>query len=118
MRDGRVSLGLAGERGIIRLSGQAKKPPFVNFPRRAFGKMRLAEGDAFEWPEELLRREEMEGLAGVVAGHDACGFPGDLDDIGVGHGWFRGARFSGVVPFAEANVSAQGKNILSIKIVN
>jgi hypothetical protein len=84
-------MGLAGEGGSFRLSGPLEKPPFVNFPRRAFGGMRLGKGDAFQLSECLLRGEEMKSLAGVVAGDDARGSPGDLDHVSLGHDGFLGA---------------------------
>jgi len=65
---------------------------FVNLPRGAFGEMRLVKGDAFQRTEETIGREKMEGLAGVVAGDNAGGAPGDLNDVSLAHGSFRGAR--------------------------
>ncbi len=64
---------------------------FVNLSRGAFGEMRLGEGDSFERSEQVIGRKEMEGLAGVVAGDNAGGAPGDLDDVSVGHGLFHTA---------------------------
>jgi hypothetical protein len=92
-------MGMTGEGGGLRLSGPVKKPSFVDFPRRAFGGMRLGEGDAFERPECLLRGEEMKSLSGVVAGDDARSSSGDLDDISLGHDWFLGTLGPASFPF-------------------